>query len=209
MLTYPWKCTVLHCNHLGNTWKPLVLMTRHFDYCPSASEHGDNQSVWSSAPVVSMCFPGGYNVKLYISKGRLAWWLLAFLCCDSCDCISFLFFQENAILRVTSLMSSDAAVVSAVSLLNWNATTWTTVVTGLMKGQALVECVSADKFIVKNMHTWNSFYWCPNKTKVFKWASMDSKNTYFYSYDRLCAVLSCHTYYYPASIYVGQIHGFW
>ena len=44
MLTYPWKCTVLHCNHLGNTWKPLVLMTRHFDYCPSASQ-GDNQSV--------------------------------------------------------------------------------------------------------------------------------------------------------------------
>ena len=73
MLTYPWKCTVLHCNHLGNTWKPLVLMTRHFDYCPSASE-GDNQSVRSSAPVISRCFPGGYNVR-----GRLAWWLLAFL----------------------------------------------------------------------------------------------------------------------------------
>ena len=80
MLTYPWKCTVLHCNHLGNTWKPLLLMTRHFDYCPSPSE-GDNQSVRSSAPVVSRCFPGGYNVKLYISRGRLAWWLLAFLCC--------------------------------------------------------------------------------------------------------------------------------
>ena len=78
MLTYPWKCTVLHCNHLGNTWKPLVLMTRHFDYCPSASK-GDKQSVRSSAPVVSRCFPGGYNVKLYISRGRLAWWLLAFL----------------------------------------------------------------------------------------------------------------------------------
>ena len=78
MLTYPWKCRVLHCNHLGNTWKPLVLMTRHFDYCPSASE-GDNQSVRSSAPMVSRCFPGGYNVKLYISRGRLAWWLLAFL----------------------------------------------------------------------------------------------------------------------------------
>ena len=78
MLTYPWKCTVLHCNHLGNTWKSLVLMTRHFDYCPSTSE-GDNQSVRSSAPVVSRCFPGGYNVKLYISRGRLAWWLLAFL----------------------------------------------------------------------------------------------------------------------------------
>ena len=78
MLTYPWKCTVLHCNHVGNTWKPLVLMTWHFDYCPSISE-GDNQSVRSSAPVVSRCFPGGYNVKLYISRGRLAWWLLAFL----------------------------------------------------------------------------------------------------------------------------------
>ena len=78
MLTYPWKCTVLHCNHLGNTWKPLVLMTQHFDYCPSASE-GDNQSVRSSAPVVSRCFPGGYNVKLYISRGWLAWWLLASL----------------------------------------------------------------------------------------------------------------------------------
>ena len=77
MITYPWKCTVLHCNHLGNTWKPLVLMTRHFDYCPSTSER-DNQSVRSSAPVVSRCFPGGYNVKLYISRGRLAWWLLAF-----------------------------------------------------------------------------------------------------------------------------------
>ena len=83
MLTYPWKCTVLHCNHLGNTWKPLVLMTCHFDYCPSASE-GDNQSARSSAPVVSRCFPGGYNVKLYISRGRLAWWLLAFLCCGIC-----------------------------------------------------------------------------------------------------------------------------
>ena len=59
-----------------------MLMTRHFDYCPSASE-GDNQSVRSSAPVVSRCFPGGYNVKLYISRGRLAWWLLAFLHSES------------------------------------------------------------------------------------------------------------------------------
>ena len=41
------------------------------------------KSVRSSAPVVSRCFPGGYNVKLYISRGRLAWWLLAFFakCC--------------------------------------------------------------------------------------------------------------------------------
>ena len=106
MLTYPWKCTVLHCNHLGNTWKPLVLMTRHYDYCPSprsaddpaliiaralavlmtrhfdyclSASEGDNQSVRSSTPVVSRCFTGGYNVKLNISRGRVAWWLLAFL----------------------------------------------------------------------------------------------------------------------------------
>ena len=59
-----------------------MLMTRHFDYCPSASE-GDNQSVRSSTPMVSRCFPGGYNVKLYISRGRLARWLLAFLHSDT------------------------------------------------------------------------------------------------------------------------------
>ena len=35
----------------------------------------------TSALVVSRCFPGGYNVKLYISRDRLASWLLAFLCC--------------------------------------------------------------------------------------------------------------------------------
>ena len=97
MLTYPWKCTVLHCNHLGNTWKPLVLMTRHFDYCPSASE-GDNQSVRLSAPVVSRCFPGGYNVKLYISRGRLAWWLLAFLHSD--DLCSWARVMSSTMLHV-------------------------------------------------------------------------------------------------------------
>ena len=32
--------------------------------------------------MVSRCFPGGYNVKLYISRGRLAWWSLAFLHCE-------------------------------------------------------------------------------------------------------------------------------
>ena len=55
-----------------------MLIILHFDYSPCASE-GDNQSIRSSAPVVSRCFPGGYNVKLYISRGRLAWWLLTFL----------------------------------------------------------------------------------------------------------------------------------
>ena len=108
MLTYPWKCTVLHCKHLGNTWKPLVLMTRHFDYCPSASE-GDNQSVRSSAPVVSRCFPGAYNVKLYISRGRLAWWLLAFLHSDGWTCAQkfsiFSILQHNMASGVDSVIT--------------------------------------------------------------------------------------------------------
>ena len=95
MLTYPWKCTVLHCNHLGNTWKPLVLMTQHFDYCPSASE-ADNQSVRSSAPVFSMCFPGGYNVKVYISRSRLAWWLLDFLHSECSACLVYYYTFNNS-----------------------------------------------------------------------------------------------------------------
>ena len=99
MLTYPWKCTVLHCNHLGNTWKPLVLMTRHFDYCLSVSE-GDNQSVRSSAPVVSRCFPGGYSVKLCISRGRLAWWLLAFLHSEN-----FYGFSRHLVLIISAQVS--------------------------------------------------------------------------------------------------------
>ena len=48
-------------------------------YPGNVQRSDNNQSVVSSAPVVSRCFPGGYNVKLYISRGRLAWWLLAFL----------------------------------------------------------------------------------------------------------------------------------
>ena len=113
MLTYPWKCTVLHCNHLGNTWKPLVLMTRHFDYCPSATE-GDNQSVRSSAPVVSRCFPGGYNVKLYISRGRLAWWLLAFLhSVISHQALLMIVFADTAFEHV--LLISACGLTSQVS----------------------------------------------------------------------------------------------
>ena len=126
MLTYPWKCTVLHCNHLGNTWKPLVLMTRHFDYCPNTSER-DNQSVRSSAPVVSRCFPGGYNVKLYISRGRLAWWLLAFLCCVCWAyrllkerygvCGIFFFFFFKCLLIPHSLQTSPARGLALASML--------------------------------------------------------------------------------------------
>ena len=119
MLTYPWKCTVLHCNHLGNTWKPLVLMTRHFNYCPSASE-GDNQSVRSSAPVVSRCFPGGYNVKLYISRGRLAWWLLAFLHSACTFRFTFISFSYT----VSIFYPSDGSRTSAESLYKYYLCSW-------------------------------------------------------------------------------------
>ena len=115
MLTYLWKCTVLHCNHLGNTWKPLVLMTRHFDYCPSAGE-GDNQSVGSSAPVVSRCFPGGYNIKLYISRGRLALWLLAFLHSERCKANSHFECKMEAVLQTGKYISRHRNILIDLSL---------------------------------------------------------------------------------------------
>ena len=113
MLTYTWKCTVLHCNHPGNTWKPLGLMTGHFDYCPSTSE-GDNQSLRSSAPVVSRCFLGGYSVKLYISRGRLAWWLLAFL-------HSVMWCYAQIVMKVTfnGTVISQTAYISCSAKHNW------------------------------------------------------------------------------------------
>ena len=119
MLTYPWKCTVLHCNHLGNTWKPLVLMTRHFDYCPSASE-GDNQSVRSSAPVVSRCFPGGYSVKLYISRGRLAWWLLAFLHSDNKHKFTLLYLLDVSRLGLLIFLFHLCASLAKLNLMLFN-----------------------------------------------------------------------------------------
>ena len=39
MLTYPWKCTVLHCNHLGNTWKQLVLASARAIIKVSGHQH--------------------------------------------------------------------------------------------------------------------------------------------------------------------------
>ena len=93
-----------------------MLMTRHFDYCPSASE-GDNQSVGSSAPVVSRCFSGGYNVKLYISRGRLAWWLLAFLCCrgyHKCASLSAIF-----VMRLISLKIGSVSMRMVIGLFIW------------------------------------------------------------------------------------------
>ena len=79
----------------------------HFDYCPSASE-GDNQSVRSSAPVVSRCFPGGYNVKLYISRSMLGWWLLAFLHSDS----------------LSNLAVTDGLVARAGVSVTWTVLSW-------------------------------------------------------------------------------------
>ena len=68
----PSKISILQkYTEVHSTKKPVTTM-----------RSGNNQSVGSSAPVVSRCFPGGYNVKLYISRGRLAWWLLAFLHSD-------------------------------------------------------------------------------------------------------------------------------
>ena len=70
-----------------------MLMTRHFDYCPSASE-GDDQSVGSSAPVVSRCFPGGYNVKLYISRGMVSMVVTGFfVLCNLCTITSTFTFK--------------------------------------------------------------------------------------------------------------------
>ena len=106
MLTYPWKCTVLHCNHLGNIWKPLVLMTRHFDYHVDYHIITFNQSVGSSAPVVSRCFPGGYNVKLYTSRGRLAWWLLAFLH-SVCEQVVMQWTCSTRVIMVLQLSDTD------------------------------------------------------------------------------------------------------
>ena len=65
-----------------------MLMTRQFDYCPSTNE-GDNQSVRSSAPVVSRCFPGGYNVKLYISRGMVSMVVTGFFA--QCEVIHSIF----------------------------------------------------------------------------------------------------------------------
>ena len=53
--------------------------------------------------MVSRFFPGGYNVKLYISRGRLAWWLLAFLCCAY---MSTLFYLSSIFGCVLSLVLS-------------------------------------------------------------------------------------------------------
>ena len=56
--------------------------------------------------MVSRCFPGGYNVKLYISWGRLAWWLLAFLCCGMCGLFHYVYCPQNQLLgaRISLIM---------------------------------------------------------------------------------------------------------
>ena len=77
-----WNCdnkvvTNGNCSYLVTTWETPG---NHWCWWPNTRKcSGSNQSVRSSAPVVSRCFPGGYNAKLYISRGRLTWWLLTFL----------------------------------------------------------------------------------------------------------------------------------
>ena len=69
----------------------MVLMTRHFDYRPSASK-GDYQIEGSSAPVVSRWLGGGNRTFLEAASMVVSWWLVAFLRCvtsrDEHDCLS-------------------------------------------------------------------------------------------------------------------------
>ena len=78
-------------NHL---LKPPVLMTWHFDYCPSTSE-GDNQSVRSSVPVVTRWLGPGNRTFLEVASMVVTWCILVFfvLCpyplSDVCDCFAW------------------------------------------------------------------------------------------------------------------------
>ena len=56
--------------------------------------------------MVSRCFPGGYNVKLYISRGRLAWWLLFF--CAVVLVLQFLSFSLVSCRKVCLNMYNDS-----------------------------------------------------------------------------------------------------
>ena len=53
--------------------------------------------------MVSRCFPGGYNVKLYISRSRLAWWLLALL--HSATNAIEQHMLENALTMMTTVLT--------------------------------------------------------------------------------------------------------
>ena len=64
--------------------------------------------------MVSRCFPGGYHVKLYISRAKLAWWLLAFLCCGVSQ-------QLNAI---TQFFYNSAGYISLSSPNHWKIIKW-------------------------------------------------------------------------------------
>ena len=64
------------------------------------------------ARALARCFPGGYNVKLYISRGRLVWWLLAFLCCVVTYCVCRIQLQYNfmnfCMFRHSAFLSGNA-----------------------------------------------------------------------------------------------------
>ena len=67
--------------------------------------------------MVSRCFPGGYNVKLYISMGRLAWWLLAFLHSELYS-NNWSLFQANLLNAAGDGVVSDGIVIFTGDFIN-------------------------------------------------------------------------------------------
>ena len=69
------------------TCLPQVLMTWHFDYCPSTSE-GDNESEGPSAPVISRWLWPENKTFLEVASMVVTWWIVAF------DAVSILINTE-------------------------------------------------------------------------------------------------------------------
>ena len=90
--------------------------------------------------MVSRCFPGGYNVKLYISRGRLAWWLLAFLCCVEWSSNLAVTVQRAIHSNCTEQFSLNLSVNSySASRDNWcTATLWNRIMTAQCEGMGEV-----------------------------------------------------------------------
>ena len=75
--------------------------------------------------MVSRCFPGGYNVKLYISRGRLAWWLLAFLSCVPCPALRYTMLHSLlktwCVIKFCMLLLIMFALYSSAYWWNWTS----------------------------------------------------------------------------------------
>ena len=57
-------------------------MTRHFDY-HTRGRSGDNQTIKTSAPVVSSWLLPGNRIFLEVASMVITWWIVAFMCSDS------------------------------------------------------------------------------------------------------------------------------